>query len=76
MKLVPIPQSRISAEILVRHHGPAGVWDLGRCVENNGSDCLSFVRDDGTGYADIEGTPFKAYICGRCAARILKGETQ
>jgi len=45
-------------------------------VESNGSDCLSFVRDDGTGYADIEGTPFKAYICGRCAARILKGEKQ
>lgn len=80
MKLVPVPQSRFSAELLIPKFGPAGAWELGTCVApGTGTvmgECGNFVKDDGTGYADIEGTPFKAYVCSRCAARILKGETQ
>jgi hypothetical protein len=35
-------------------------------------ECGEFVSDDGTGYADLDGAPFKAYVCCRCAERILK----
>lgn len=78
MKLVPVPQSRSSEEFARQN---MGVWELGRCVAPSTAffvgkgECGAFVRDDGTGYADIEGTPFKAYVCSRCAARILKGES-
>ena len=75
MKLVPIPQSNAS-KMFVRQK--LGAWELGRCVApGTGTvtgECGAFVSDDGTGYADIEGTPFKAYVCSRCAARILKSD--
>lgn len=77
MKLVPIPQSNASK--MFARQG-LGVWELGTCVAPGTfwatGECGAFVRDDGTGYADIEGTPFKAYVCSRCAARILKGESK
>jgi hypothetical protein len=37
-------------------------------------ECGAFVHDDGTGYADLDGAPFKAYVCRYCAERILKSE--
>ena len=78
MRLVPVPQSRFSAEVFIPRFGPGGAWELGRCVApGTGTvmgECGAFVHDDGTGYADLDGAPFKAYVCRYCAERILKSE--
>ena len=70
MRLQPIPQNRTLGEI-PRRHGLGSV-DFGRCLNPEGrADCRTWVSDDGTGYADLDGAPFKAYVCGRCAVRLL-----
>jgi hypothetical protein len=77
MRLVPIPQSRLSAQEFAPRG--LGVWELGRCVAPaylatgapSGRECGNLVRDDGAGYADLDGLPFRAYVCQRCAPRLL-----
>lgn len=77
MRLAPVPQSAASATYFGAYK--LGPWELGQCVAPSyydngaptGSECGHSVHDDGTGYADLDGQPFKAYVCGRCAARLL-----
>ena len=70
MNLQPVPMCSLSRVPLQFGLGP---FDLGRCMNpDNGADCSTFVVDDGTGYADLDGAPFRAYVCGRCAARVLQ----
>ena len=70
MRLAPVPQNHTIGEI-PRRLG-LGAVELGWCLNpDDGADCAPVVRDDGTGYADLDGVPFKAYVCGRCAARLL-----
>lgn len=77
MNLQPIPQSRASRELFTPRR--LGVWELGACVAPaidqhgapTGRECSQTVRDDGTGFADLDGRPFRAYVCGRCACRLL-----
>ena len=71
MNLKPVEQCSLS-KVVVRH-AKVGPFELGRCMNPDGkADCKSWVVDDGTGYADLDGPPFRAYVCSRCAARILK----
>jgi hypothetical protein len=37
--------------------------------------CGTLVRDDGTGYADLDGVPFKAYVCKQCGDKLI-GESK
>lgn len=77
MNLQPIPQSASSWRFMVQG---LGAWELGRCIAPalmaNGSpagrECGQIVLDDGLGYADLDGRPFKAYVCYRCAPRLLE----
>jgi hypothetical protein len=78
MRLAPVPQSAASATYFSAYK--LGPWELGRCVAPSyydngtptGRECGDFVRDDGTGYADLDGQPFRAYVCRRCAPRLLR----
>ena len=77
MRLVPVPQSTMSKKLFNAMR--LGPWELGRCVAPayyangtpTGRECNNFVSDDGTGYADLDGAPFKAYVCRNCAPRYL-----
>ena len=72
MRLVPVPQSTTSKTLFSAMR--LGPWELGMCVAPGTSvtsRCNNFVHDDGTGYADLDGTPFKAYVCRHCAPRFL-----
>ena len=70
MNLQPVPQNHTIGEI-PRRHG-LGHVELGWCLNPEGrADCHPVVRDDGTGYADLDGPPFKAYVCHRCASHLL-----
>ena len=81
MRLVPVPQSRFSAQEFAPRK--LGVWDLGRCVAPayradgalSGSECGNTVLDDGAGYADLDGQPFRAYVCRHCAPRLLAAQS-
>ena len=70
MNLQPVSQNRTLGAATLRY----GLehFELGSCINPDGrADCHPTVRDDGTGYADLDGTPFRAYVCGRCASRLL-----
>lgn len=70
MNLKPVEQCSLS-QVPVKHG--LGHFELGRCMNPDGkADCKYWVVDDGTGFADLDGPPFRAYVCSRCAARILK----
>lgn len=76
MNLQPIPQSASSKRFVAQRLGP---WELGRCVAPSitqhgtptGRECGQTVVDDGMGYADLDGQPFRAYVCRWCAPRLL-----
>ncbi len=78
MRLAPVPQSAASATYFSVYK--LGPWELGRCVAPayyangapTGRECGNVVRDDGTGYADLDGQPFRAYVCRRCAPLLLQ----
>lgn len=80
MNLQPIPQSASSRRFMAQG---LGAWELGRCVapavtangSPSGRECGQIVQDDGCGYADLEGPPFRSYVCWRCAPRILAAAT-
>lgn len=72
MRLVKVPQSSASRTLFTAFK--LGPWELGRCVAPH-RECNEWVFDDGTGYADLDGTPFKAYVCRTCATKLLEGET-
>lgn len=75
MNLQIIPRSAIFTPLLTRHGLAPPI--LARCVNEqltiNGGGrtytCSNGVRE-GEGYADLEGTPFKAYYCPACAVAL------
>ena len=71
MNLKPVEQCSLSEAVM--RHSNVGPFELGPCMNfDRKADCKGWVVDDGTGYADLDGPPFQAYVCSRCAARILK----
>lgn len=78
MRLQPVPAAKVSAHFDRLH---LGRFELGHCVAPrpvyHGNvvagtrGCGTSVPDNGTGFADLDGTPFKAYVCATCAAGIL-----
>jgi len=77
MRLVKVEQSRASST-LFQTMG-LGPWFLGWCVAPRSNPahgfCGAWVTDDGTGYADLDGTPYKAYVCKACGDK-LEGESK
>ena len=80
MNLQIIPRSAVFTTLLTCYGlAPSA---LARCVNeklvlNGGGrtyECGAAVRE-GEGYADLEGTPFKAYYCPACAAALGAGST-
>jgi hypothetical protein len=74
MRLVKVQQATVSRTLFEAYR--LGPWELGHCVawrDDNPAlgTCSNLVLDDGTGYADIDGEPFKAYVCKHCAPRFL-----
>jgi len=78
VNLQPIPVSTVLNPILKRHG--LGAARLGRCVNPKQvlnapagfrTMCAAEVWE-GTGFADLDGAPFKAYYCASCA-NTLKG---
>jgi len=76
MRLVPIPQSSASRTLFSALR--LGPWELGPCVafQADRGFCSALVRDDGTGYADLDGPPFSAYVCKACAEKLLAQQTE
>ena len=78
MNLQRVEQCSLSEA--VTRHAKVGPFELGVCQmsqpwsRRSGADCRGWVVDDGTGYADLDGPPFRAYVCGPCAARAIKQE--
>lgn len=68
MNLQPVPVNATLASHCDRLR--LGRFVLGECTQRLGADCHPVVHDDGTGFADLDGAPFKAYVCGRCAAKL------
>jgi hypothetical protein len=68
MNLQPITASRIEQQFPKLYAG----YDVGRCVnpQPNGRECGQLVRA-ADGFADLDGTPFKAYYCVHCARSLL-----
>lgn len=79
MNLVPVPMSDSERAHLDRRglgFGP-GQTALAKCIaKRNGGDPLSvgFICGNnvytGSGFADTEGAPFKAYYCAACGERL------
>lgn len=70
MNLQPVQQSKFSETF---QRLGIGNFELGRCVNVKSPQfgtCNAFVFDDGKGYADLDGTPFKAYYCAECASKL------
>lgn len=75
MNLQPVAQSAFS-ETFRRLR--LGNFEIGRCINQpdpKRAPCSAVVFDDGKGYADLDGAPFKAYYCAECASK-LTGETK
>lgn len=71
MNLQPVPQSAFSGTF---QRLGLGNFELGYCINQpdpKRSPCGNWVFDDGKGYADLDGPPFKAYYCAACAATLL-----
>ena len=77
MNLMPVPTSHwLGAELAKRGFRRT----LGNCVAQRPkyhfdvqvgtTDCGRQIPDDGNGYADLDGAPFRAYVCASCAAEI------
>ncbi len=75
MRLVKVEQSRASSTLFETMG--LGPWFLGWCVmpRRDTGVCTNLVSDDGTGYADLDGKPFEAYVCKACGDK-LKGESK
>jgi len=76
MRLVKVEQAVSSRTFQELGLGP---WELGWCVAPRANpahgQCNNIVRDDGKGYADLDGTPFKAYVCKYCGYKLV-GESK
>ena len=83
MNLQPVTPSRAETNGTFKfaiERGVSPLMELGRCVNvkrmTHGSTpgapyvCGAGVRAD-TGYADLDGAPFKAYVCGPCAKALM-----
>lgn len=73
MNLQPVPRAAISACFEKK----LGAFHLGFCyivLSRSKGTCGNFVNDDGMGYADLDGPPFRAYVCHECYVRINQGE--
>jgi hypothetical protein len=82
MNLQPVTPSRAENNGTFKfaiERGASPFMELGRCVNvkrmTHGSTpgapyvCRDAVRSD-TGYADLDGAPFKAYFCTACAKEL------
>jgi hypothetical protein len=74
MRLARVEQAASSRTFQELRLGP---WELGWCTvyDKREGFCGTLVRDDGTGYADLDGVPFKAYVCKQCGDKLI-GESK
>lgn len=75
MRLQPITRSAFSG---VFERMRLGSFEIGRCINQpdpRRAPCDNIVFDDGKGYADLDGKPFKAYYCAECASKLLATTT-